>query len=334
MNMRIVHFLVLLFLTSGGFSGVTSAQNASPGVELVCESSSVRLDVEPGADRSGSVSCTVSNPSVHYEEISLFYQWGGGAFVVSGPGSESLGPGAESEFVVEIQGELMAWAGQAQLRITAYVDMVNGVPPPSSYDSQYNIMVTINQFGSMRVESGGDVDVYSGDECWASFIVLNEGNGYDFAYLNLEGMDDLVDAGWMVEAPWSKIQVDPFSPFIVNVYLTAPDNLDIMNDISEENFAIDRQEVTGNGTIKNTYSLEMTVMSEFNYRTLEQQGESIPATSSLIVTEYPVEEEPSVVSDILPSLSVTLCVLAIVSAAAFNRRHDNEFLSQRRTTDR
>ena len=237
MDRTIVPILIFLVLMGGGLSGTTSAQSASPGVDLVCESSSVRLDVGPGADRSGSVSCTVSNPSVHYEEIAIIYQWGGGGFAITGPGSASLEPGAESEFEVEIQGDLMAYAGQGQLRITAYVETVNGVPPPSNYDSEYNIMVTINQFGSMRVESAGDLDVYSGDDCMASFIVLNEGNGYDFAYVSLEGMDDLVDAGWTVEAPWSKIQVDPFAPQVVNVYLTAPGSLDIVRDINEDNFA-------------------------------------------------------------------------------------------------
>ena len=322
MDRTIVPILIFLVLMGGGLSGTTSAQSASPGVDLMCESSSVRLDVGPGDDRSGSVSCTVSNPSVHYEEIAIIYQWGGGGFAITGPGSASLEPGAESEFEVEIQGDLMAYAGQGQLRITAYVETVNGVPPPSNYDSEYNIMVTINQFGSMRVESAGDLYVYSGDECMASFIVLNEGNGYDFAYVSLEGMDDLVDAGWTVEAPWSKIQVDPFAPQVVNVYLTAPDSLDIVRDINEDNFAIDRQEVTSNGTIRNTYSLEMTVVSEFNYRVLEQrdQTESSSATSFLEVTEYPEEGSTSVISDVLPSLSVSLCILAIVSASAFSRR--------------
>ena len=323
MDRTIAPILIFLVLMGGGLSGTTSAQSASPGVDLMCESSSVRLDVGPGDDRSGSVSCTVSNPSVHYEEIAIIYQWGGGGFAITGPGSASLEPGAESEFEVEIQGDLMAYAGQGQLRITAYVETVNGVPPPSNYDSEYNIMVTINQFGSMRVESAGDLDVYNGDECMASFIVLNEGNGYDFAYVSLEGMDDLVDAGWTVEAPWSKIQVDPFAPQVVNVYLTAPDSLDIVRDINEDNFAIERQEVTSNGTIRNTYSLEMTVVSEFNYRVLEQrdQTESSSATSFLGVTEYPEEgSSSSVISDVLPSLSVSLCILAIVSASAFSRR--------------
>ena len=53
MDRTTVPVLIFLVLMGGGLSGTTSAQSASPGVDLVCESSSVRLDVGPGADRSG-----------------------------------------------------------------------------------------------------------------------------------------------------------------------------------------------------------------------------------------------------------------------------------------
>jgi hypothetical protein len=305
-------FVMLLLSMASGMQS-TSAQTVTPAVELSCSPASIPIDVYPGATRIGYTTCTVSNPSVHYEEIGINYQ--AGALAVSGIGSVSLGPGLEEEFQVQVHADVQMAEGQHQVLITANVESVNGVPPPTVADSQVKAMAVINQFARLRVEAEAPlVTMEMGEEMTISFLVYNDGNAMDTFLLELEFMDELNDAGWVALISPTKVQIEPRSP---------PERVRITLDAPDDTTYLEGGTSTSNGTTEYWYSVGLKATSEFSLRVT-----GIPvfefATSVITLQEYPEESGLASVTEALPSLGAALTILTILGVAVTtNRHHEN-----------
>jgi len=302
-------FVMLLISMAGGMQSA-SAQSISPAVELTCSPGAISIDVYPGATRIGYTTCTVSNPSVHYEEININYQ--AGPLVISGIGSVSLGPGSEEEFQVHVRADAEMDEGQIQVQITAYVDTVNGVPSPTQADSQVNVLAIIKQFSRLRVEAEDPlVTMGVGEEMTISFLVYNDGNAMDRFLLEVWLRDDLEDAGWVVLMSPTKVQVESRGPpERVRITLEAPDDTTYLEGGTS----------TSNGTTEYWYSVGLKVTSEFSVR-----SEGVPnyhtETSVITLQEYPEESGLASVTEALPSLGAALTILTILGVAATTNRH-------------
>ena len=308
-NRGLLIFIMLLLSMASGMQS-TSAQTVTPAVELSCSPTSISIDVYPGATRIGYTTCTVSNPSVHYEEINIIYQ--AGPLVISGIGSVSLGPGLEEEFQVHVRADAEMAEGQIQVRITAYVDTVNGVPSPTQADSEVNVLAIINQFSRLRVEAVDPlVTMGVGEEMTVNFLVYNDGNAMDTFLLELEFMDELNDAGWVALMSPTKVQVESRGPpERVRITLEAPDDTTYLEGGTS----------TSNGTTEYWYSVGLKVTSEFSLR-----FEGVPnyqiETSVITLQEYPEESGLASVTEALPSLGAALTILTILGVAVTTNRH-------------
>ena len=302
-------FVMLLLSMAGGMQS-TSAQTVTPAVELSCSPASIPIDVYPGATRIGYTTCTVSNPSVHYEEIGINYQ--AGALAVSGIGSVSLGPGLEEEFQVQVHADVQMAEGQHQVLITANVESVNGVPPPTVADSQVKAMAVINQFARLRVEAEAPlVTMEMGEEMTISFLVYNDGNAMDTFLLELEFMDELNDAGWVALISPTKVQIEPRSP---------PERVRITLDAPDDTTYLEGGTSTSNGTTEYWYSVGLKATSEFSLR-VTGISEFEFATSVITLQEYPEESGLASVTEALPSLGAALTILTILGVAVTTNRH-------------
>ena len=302
-------FVMLLISMAGGMQSA-SAQSISPAVELTCSPGAISIDVYPGATRIGYTTCTVSNPSVHYEEININYQ--AGPLVISGIGSVSLGPGSEEEFQVHVRADAEMDEGQIQVQITAYVDTVNGVPSPTQADSQVNVLAIIKQFSRLRVEAEDPlVTMGVGEEMTISFLVYNDGNAMDRFLLEVWLRDDLEDAGWVVLMSPTKVQVESRGhPERVRITLEAPDDTGYLEGGTS----------TSNGTTEYWYSVGLKATSEFSLR-VTGISEFEFATSVITLQEYPEESGLAGVTEALPSLGAALTILTILGAAVTTNRH-------------
>ena len=302
-------FVMLLLSMASGMQS-TSAQSITPAVELTCSPASIPIDVYPGATRIGYTTCTVSNPSVHYEEINIIYQ--AGPLVISGIGSVSLGPGLEEEFQVHVRADAEMAEGQIQVQINAYVDTVNGFPSPTQADSQVNVLAIINQFARLRVEAEAPlVTMEMGEEMTISFLVYNDGNAIDTFLLELEFMDELNDAGWVALMSPTKVQVESRGqPERVRITLEAPDDTTYLEGGTS----------TSNGTTEYWYSVGLKATSEFSLR-VTGISEFEFATSVITLQEYPEESGLASVTEALPSLGAALTILTILGVAVTTNRH-------------
>ena len=302
-------FVMLLISMSGGMQSA-SAQSITPAVELTCSPSAISIDVYPGAARIGVTTCTVSNPSVHYEEININYQ--AGPLVVSGIGSVSLGPGLEEEFPVQVRADAEMAEGQIQVQIHAYVDTVNGLPSPTQADSQMNVLAIIKQFSRLRVEAEDPlVTMGVGEEMTISFLVYNDGNAMDTFLLGLEFMDDLEDAGWVALVSPTKVQVESRGPpERVRITLEAPDDTTYLEGGSS----------TSNGTMEYWYSVGLKATSEYSVR-VEGIANYQVGLSVITLQEPPEESGLASVTEALPSLGAALTILTILGVAVTTNRH-------------
>ena len=171
------------------------AQSTVAAVDLNCTSpypsGAIDIAVHPGATLTGYSVCTVSNPSIYQEKISI--QADADGLVVAAPGSITLAPGGESEFQVTVRAESRMAMQARSLSTTATVTEMNGVPPPNIAESTSNQIINILQFSGLSVEMlEPGVEIYTGNDYSLFYYVYNQGNWADKFVLELD-YDENID---------------------------------------------------------------------------------------------------------------------------------------------
>lgn len=230
------------------------AQSATAAVDLTCtspyNSGAIEIEVYPGATLTGYSICTVSNPSVHNEKISIQVQADG--LASAAPGTINLAPGAEEDFQVTVRAESRMAMSSRVLTTTATVTEMNGVPPPNVAESTVNQIISIKQFSMLSVEmEESDVKVFTGGEVMLEYKVYNQGNGIDKFMFEADYDDNLE---FQTSIPIVSAEIDSMStPYRFRLNLKAP------NDGSN-------WEVNSDGVKYYQTKIEVTVTSEFSCR--------------------------------------------------------------------
>lgn len=220
MRSRMLLLFLLVFALAAPLLENSSGQSVIAAVDLECNpvgSSSVDIEVSPGSTLTGYTICTVSNPTVHVEKITIDVQADG--LSVASPGSITVAAGAEEEFQVNVRAESRMSTQARTLSVTATVQEISGVPPPNTASSTSNNIINIMQFAEFNVEMRSPVvELRTGNNYELEFRLYNTGNGMDkfnvmLDYTPMSGAD--------FSLPLSKIQVES-SPtpefFRVTVY--------------------------------------------------------------------------------------------------------------------
>jgi len=122
----------------------TSAQWV-PAAELECQAvhPSGNLEINITLDSNGSdyADCTVSNPNMYQEKISISFS--AGQLTSAGPSELYVEANSEVNFQVTVRADTMAMNQTIELKIIAEVVEANGLPPPNSASSESNLLVDI-----------------------------------------------------------------------------------------------------------------------------------------------------------------------------------------------
>jgi len=213
--MRII-WLVFILLTSSFASPLvnnSAAQSVVAAVELSCTapypSGSVEIEVHPGATLTGYADCTVSNPSLHTEKISIEVTADG--LATAAPGSIYLASGDESDFQVAIRADSQMAVQSRSLTITASVQETSGLPPPNIAESSVNMMANILQHAGLNLEMTNPVAmIETGTIESLQYKIYNQGNGIDQFILSTNG--DVVNGVSAFSLPFTGIEVEPNGP--------------------------------------------------------------------------------------------------------------------------
>ena len=251
LNQESQHQMYFSESSSNNSSGVMVV----PAVDLQCLSPSpsgvVEVPVYPGSTLTGFANCKVTNPNLYEERIQI--QVDADGLVVAAPGTISLGPGSESEFQVTVRADQRMTMSVRNLVVTATVVEANGVPPPTTAESQVIMFVQILQFSRLQVDALTPfVEMDAGSEITLGFNVYNQGNWADTFSISYENTDNI--PGLEISSEVAKIQIEGMAaPKKVELFVVAPDK--------SSNWEI------GSDGEKFIYALvEFTAVSEFSCR--------------------------------------------------------------------
>ncbi|MDP6869625.1 MAG: choice-of-anchor T family protein [Candidatus Poseidoniaceae archaeon] len=220
-------------------------------VNLECEGAT-SIEVYPGASRTGVINCTVDNPTLHIEKISIEIQ--SGPLANSAPGTITLAAGAEETFQVSLLADLRMPEGAIQVTVTARVQEMSGVPPPNNAESQSNSIAQIRQFAELTLELSEptvliNLDDYEDDSIWLEYKLFNTGNAFDQFMLELTNSND---GNISTTLPYHKIQVESMGPpHIFRIEIVVPDDGSIWQVNAE-----------GQHTLE--FSFDITATSEYS----------------------------------------------------------------------
>ena len=144
---RIVCIILILLVSHLPIIESTSAQWV-PAVELECQAvhPSGNLEINITLDSNGSdyADCTVSNPNMYQEKISISFS--AGQLVSAGPSELYVEANSEVDFQVTVRADIMVGNQTIELKIIAEVVEANGLPPPNSASSESNLLVDVTVY--------------------------------------------------------------------------------------------------------------------------------------------------------------------------------------------
>jgi len=184
------------------------AQSGAAAVDLNCTSpyasGAIDVAVHPGATLTGYSVCTVSNPSIYQEKISI--QVTADGLVTAAPGSITLAPGGESEFQVTVRADSRMTMQARSLSTTAQVTEINGVPPPNIAESTSNQIINILQFSMLTAEMVEPrVEISTGEVYSLEYKVYNRGNWLDKFNIDVDYNENI---GFNIIAPVTSAEIE------------------------------------------------------------------------------------------------------------------------------
>ncbi|MDP6857019.1 MAG: choice-of-anchor T family protein [Candidatus Thalassarchaeaceae archaeon] len=174
---------------------VSSQMNPIPGVTLECESGPHDIEVHPGSDRTVNVECVVVNDSIYTESVGISVTAAG--LATAAPGSITLPPGGEEEFIVTLRGDEKMSPSTRNVTVTANVNNINGAPCVTCEPETVEFNVRILQYADLSVTARtGTLQMEIGTTSEVTFDLHNEGNGKDSFSVSIENKSALESIGF------------------------------------------------------------------------------------------------------------------------------------------
>ena len=175
MGQRIICALMILLLAHITMIEGVSAQWI-PAVNLECSavnpSGNLEINATSDSNTSDYADCTVSNPNVYEETISITVN--SGPLASASPGEIYVDANSEVDFQVMVRAENTTSNQTIELRILAEVVEVNGLPSPTSASSESLLSVDIFVY-----EESNETEVAMSEESGSqSLLYAISGGGF------------------------------------------------------------------------------------------------------------------------------------------------------------
>ena len=175
MGQRIICALMILLLAHITMIEGVSAQWI-PAVNLECSavnpSGNLEINATSDSNTSDYADCTVSNPNVYEETISITVN--SGPLASASPGEIYVDANSEVDFQVMVRAENTTSNQTIELRILAEVVEVNGLPSPTSASSESLLLVDIFVY-----EESNETEVVMSEESGSqSLLYAISGGGF------------------------------------------------------------------------------------------------------------------------------------------------------------
>ena len=235
---RVIAFiLALIFLLSSNIVSNTSAQSVLPDIEIDCMPDS-QIRVYPGATNSGYFYCTLSNPTSWSEEVEITIE--SGILISAGPGTVTIGAGADLDFQVSLRGEEGMAVQTISVVTTAVVVSANGQDVsslPEASDTAESL-ATILEYSAPTIQlTQAEISMVSGETYDFEVIFGNNGNGVSDTMtvgVSESSWDTLQTAGFSISSPVTELEIGSGSTETVQFQIRAPKDVK-----GEESFVVE-----------------------------------------------------------------------------------------------
>ena len=262
--------LVLIFVLSSCLVHNASAQNVLPEIEIDCQGPNQggdsHIQVYPGATNSGFFYCILSNPTAWSEEVEITIE--SGILLAAGPGTVTVGPGADVEFQVSLRAESEMMTKTILVETKAVVVSWNGLPAdslPEASDTS-EILAHILQYSAPTIQlTEAEISMVSGGDYDVGVIYGNNGNGNSDTMLigvSEESRSRLEDNGFKISAIANSIEIDSGDSTTIQFEIRTPEG------VTKEKY----------------YIIEFYIISDFSCR-YEYGCNKQTAASTILVTE-------------------------------------------------
>ena len=234
--------LVLVFVLSSCLVHNASAQSVLPEIHIDCLGSNhggdSQIRVSPGATNSGFFNCVLSNPTAWSEEVEITIE--SGVLLAASPGTVTVGPGAEVEFLVSLKAESGMMTQTIPVETKAVVVSWNGLPAdslPEASDTA-EILASIMQYSAPTIQlTEAEISMVSGEDYDVGVIYGNNGNGdSDTMKIGVTEISRgaLEDAGFSIALRANRIEMEAGDTTTIQFDIRAPKGI-----TKEEYFVIE-----------------------------------------------------------------------------------------------
>ena len=286
----VLHWLVMagIIVSLMPLDMPVAAQSPTASVSIECDEL-IPIEVSPGLSGIGTVTCTVSNPTVYQEKIDITVNASNLAH--SAPGSVTVGPGEDLDFQVTYRAEENMLKQAITSIVNAQVVEMNGAPPPNVAEDDSSIMIDILQFGKCDVQLTEAYVEFNVNVVFdVKLKLFNLGNGNDMIKIGIEdySLDMLEEAGFVISFPMNSVNMDPQgAPEIVFFNLKTPSTSS-------------SSAVLENGFLTEYFTIDIYAMSDYECKNSGCEKSSVTLTLKLLEspTEEPQSEESEVGLDV------------------------------------
>ena len=235
---RIVTLLLsAILLLSSSVIYKASAQTVLPDVQLECQLET-RIEVYPGSTNSGFYLCIVTNPTAYSEEVEI--EISSGSLQSFGPGTMSIGPGAEMEFAINLKGEQGMDAQSISVETKATVVTANGIDvsalPEASDTADTSAMIM--QYSAPTIQlTEAVITITSGQDYACDVIYGNNGNGnFDKMLIGIveNNREQLETEGFSISSTVQSVEIESGQTAKIRWEIRAPEGV-----TKEESHVID-----------------------------------------------------------------------------------------------
>jgi hypothetical protein len=217
--------MVSLFMLSSiiVFTPEEAEGQAIPQFTLVVNPGLLTLDVAPGGNPTGQVSCTIANPTLHQETISVMVT-GAGITITPQIFIVTLVSGGDITVPIAVAAEPRSARRFISVSVMGNLERQNGVPPVVPYQAYSAFQVTISQYARVVMTVNEPFKkVKPGKETPVNLRIINDGNDRDKFQVTCTNKDKLEKDGFsIVIVPTVTMDIDPQKYTEVKVIIQTP----------------------------------------------------------------------------------------------------------------
>ena len=220
--------LISLFMLSSllVFTPDEAEGQVIPQFTLVVNPGTITLNVAPGGNPTGQVSCTISNPTAHQETIRVTVSAAGVTvtpqiFVVT------LASGQDITVPIAVAAEPRSARRFISVTVMGDLERQDGVPPVVPYTTFAGYLVTIEQYARVVMTvSEPFKKVKPGKENPVNLRIINDGNDRDKFEITCVNKKELEDDDFsIVIIPTVTMDIDPQKYTEIKVAIQTPKKL-------------------------------------------------------------------------------------------------------------